>query len=773
MNSARRNLVLPFSKVSKEDIGLVGGKGANLGEMTQAGFPVPPGFIITSQAYYHFLDENNLKDRLIKDLYLLDYQDPENLQRITNQIREHIISAPVPKDLVKQIFKAYEKLGGKLKHAYVAVRSSATAEDLPDASFAGQQETFLNISGEAALIEHVRLAWASLFTPRATFYRAEKGFDQLKVGIAVPVQRMIQAKTSGVMFTINPAKNDKNKIVIEAIYGLGELIVQGVVTPDHYEVDKTNLQIAVKQINSQEIQLSKVGASTKQRTVKPNLRKKQKITDQHIIELAKIGKQLQQHYFYPQDVEWALEKNKLYILQTRPVTTIGTVAKKKKTQSKSAITLPILITGQGASPGLISGKARVITSAKQISQIDSGEILITKMTTPDFVPAMRKAVAIVTDEGGLTSHAAIVSRELGVVCVVGTEKATKKIKNGQLITIDGSTGKIYQGQLNASEEKQISSPAKKNLIKTASPRKATTRKLKTATKVYVNLADPTMANKIAKKDVDGVGLLRAEFMIAQIGIHPKRLINQGKQNFFVKQLTKGLLKFAKAFSPRPVIYRTTDFKTNEYCNLIGGKEFEPHEANPMLGFRGAYRYLIQPETFELELEAIKLIRNKKGYRNLHLMLPFVRTVKELKEVKKIITINGLKRAPSFKLYMMVEIPSNVILLPQFIKTGIDGISIGSNDLTQLILGIDRDSEEVAPIFNEQDKAVLWAIKRVIKIAQKYNISSSICGQAPSLYPELTARLVEWGITAISISPDVIERTREIVHEAEKQLISKS
>lgn len=768
MPSAQDKFVLTFSEVDKDDVALVGGKGANLGEMVQAGFPVPPGFIVTSQAYYYFLEENQLRDRIAKELYLLNHQDPENLQRITERIQQLILNAPVPKDLGKKIIQAYEVLGGGLKQPLVAVRSSATAEDSPGASFAGQQETFLNIKGEASVVEHVRMAWASLFTPRATFYRSEKGFDHFKVGIAVPVQKMVQSEVSGVMFTINPAKNDKSKIVIEAIYGLGELIVQGVVTPDHYEVDKRTLKITNKEIGSQEIQLTQVGTATKQVKVFHDLQERQKIADTKILELAQFGKRLHQHYFYPQDAEWALEKGKLYILQTRPVTAMKAVAAKTG-QVEEKISLPILVNGKGASPGLVSGKARVIFSASEIKDVDSGEILVTKMTTPDFVPAMRKVVAIVTDEGGITSHAAIVSRELGITCVVGSNEATKRIKTGQVITVDGNTGFVYQGQARSLPTSLKGFRGAKVVL---GQKKVVARKIKTATKVFVNLAEPGMAKKVAQMDVDGVGLLRAEFMIAQIGIHPKRLISQGKQQFFIDKLSKGLLAFAKVFSPRPIIYRSTDFKTNEYRNLVGGKEYEPVEANPMLGFRGAYRYLVQSEVFELELEAIKKVRQRYGFRNLHLMLPFVRTVKELIEVKKIIAVNGLMRSPSFKLFMMVEIPSNVILLKKFIEAGIDGVSIGSNDLTQLILGVDRDSEEVASVFDEQDPAVLWALRRVIRLANQYNIHSSICGQAPTLYPALTEKLVKWGISAVSVSPDVIVETRQIVAEAEKRFITR-
>lgn len=767
----KHKFIVNFDQVDKDDVALVGGKGANLGEMVKAGFAVPPGFIVTAKAYRYFIKVNNLQDKIKKELTLLDTDDPRSLERASKGIRSLINRSPIPKILVRKIFKAYEKLDGKLKNPLVAVRSSATAEDLPDASFAGQQETYLNIKGEAVLAEKTREAWSSLFTPRAIFYREQKGFDHFEVSIAVPIQKMIQADVSGVMFTINPSNNDKKIILIEATYGLGELIVQGSVTPDKYEVDKQSLKIKNKQINRQELYLTKVNTLTKQRKVNRKKQKLQKLSDEQIVQLASIGKKLHQHYFFPQDIEWAEEKGKLYILQTRPVTTLKKAASRQKPVS-SKIKLPLIIKGQPASPGLVSGKVQIVHSPKEISKVDQGEILVTSMTSPDFVPAMKKAVAIVTDKGGQTSHAAIVSRELGVPCIVGTENATSKIKTGEIITVNGKTGEVFKGQLDL-KGKSLKSPFPQGpSLQTCKDGPCLRKKLKTATKVYVNLAEPSLAKKIAKENVDGVGLLRAEFMIAQIGTHPKKLIQEGKQNEFINKLANGMEKFCKAFNPRPVIYRTTDFKTNEYRNLIGGKNFEPEEENPMLGFRGAYRYIVQPNVFELEIEAIKKVRNQKGYRNLHLMLPFVRTISELLRVKKFIAACGLMRAPSFQLWIMVEVPSNVVILKKFIEAGIDGISIGSNDLTMLTLGVDRDNAELSPEFNEQDPAVLWMLRKAIKTAQKYNITSSICGQAPSLYPDLTEKLVKWGITSISVSPDMIDRTRQIVYDAERLLVNR-
>lgn len=744
----KNKFVVWFHEVDKEDIDLVGGKGANLGEMTNAGFPVPPGFIVTSSAYKHFLDESRLRNKIADTLHNLDVSNTKTLDRISKSIQQLITRAHFPKELGLEIIRAYFRLEkGLLKHPLVAVRSSATAEDLPTASFAGQQATFLNVQGEANLIEKVKEAWASLFTARAIFYRTTHKFDHFNVSIAVPVQRMIQSETSGVMFTIDPVTNDKTKLVIEAIAGLGELIVQGSVTPDHYVVDKKTEKILEKEVNTQEKTMDLRG-------VKKTRLNKQKLTDIQIISLTKLGKKLEQHYYFPQDAEWAIEKGKIYIVQTRPVTTLG----HEKSEVRYQTNRKPILTGDSASPGIASGPVKIIRSASEIHRISSGDILVAEMTNPDFVPAMRKAVAIVTERGGRTSHAAIVSRELGIPAVVGAAGALKTLKEHMVVTVNGSSGEVYSGALAPNLKSQIS-----NL-------KIETEKIKTATKVYVNLAEPDRASSVAKMNVDGVGLLRAEFMIAGIGVHPKKLIADRKQNVFVNTLSTQIGHFCQLFSPRPVVYRTTDFRTNEYRNLTGGKAFEPEEPNPMLGFRGASRYIANPEVFELELAAIKKVRNILGFKNVWLMIPFVRTPKELLEVKRIVASSGLMRSPSFKLWLMVEIPTNVIRLEDFIAVGIDGVSIGSNDLTMLMLGTDRDNSEVSHDFSELDPSVLWALERTIKTCQKYKITSSICGQAPSDYPELVEKLVSWGITSISVNSDAISRVRETVSITEKRLL---
>jgi len=752
--------ILWFNQLDKKDLPIAGGKGANLGEMTKIGIPVPPGFVVSVQAYFDFLEQAGIKEKIAEIIKITNTNNIEELENGTKKIRELIRKSPIPEKIAREIMKAYLRLGsfGGLKAAYVAVRSSATAEDLPDASFAGQQNTYLNIKGEANVVNRVRDCWASLFTARATFYREKNNFDHFEVGIAVPIQKMIQSQVSGVMFTIDPVTNNKSVVVIEAVWGLGETIVQGQVTPDAYWVDKKTSKIKKATVAPQKIQLIKVGQKTIKAAVPKKIQNIQKLNSLQIVELAKIGIAIQKHYYYPQDIEWALQNNQLYIVQTRPITTIKKAAGKSKQKTKTQGKL--LLQGDPAAPGIAAGPAKIILSAKDTRKVKKGEILVTTMTTPDFVPAMQLVEGIVTDKGGQTSHAAIVSRELSTPCVVGAEKATKLIKNGQIITIDGATGKIYLGKLpNTGKKKKV---IKK---KTTIP--------KTATKIYVNLAEPALAKRIAKRKVDGVGLLRAEFMIADIGIHPKKLLAEGKEELFIAKMTKGIAKFCRAFHPRPVVYRTTDFKTNEYRHLKGGEKYEPQEENPFIGFRGAIRYITSPEVFQLELRAIKRVRNKMGLKNLWVMIPFARTPKELLQVKRIMASVGLTRGPSFKLWMMIEIPSNVILLKEFIKVGIDGISIGSNDLTMLTLGLDRDNSEVAFQFDERNPAVLWSLKRVIKIANRHRITSSICGQAPSNHPDLVEKLIKWGITSVSLSPDAIDHTREIIHRTEKKFLNKN
>ena len=742
-----RKATVWFNEVTRKDIAIVGGKGANLGEMTNAQIPVPPGFIVTADAYFDFLDATGITEQIRTLLQPLDTNDSTQLQDISAKVKGVIMNATMPDETAGAIRQAYTTMGGGL----VAVRSSATAEDLPEASFAGQQATFLNISGENEVVDAVHRCWASLFEPRAIFYREENGFEHFKVGIAVPVQRMVQSDSSGVMFTVEPTTSDRSKITIEAVFGLGEMIVSGDVTPDHYVVDKGTMQITHKEVKAQEWKLiKKEGGKGKEDNIKvdltPEEQARQKITDEDIMTLARIGKGLEDHYQFPQDIEWAKENNEIFIVQTRPVTTISeTVAIGPEIEAEA------ILSGSPASPGIASGPVKLILDPSQIDKVLDGDILVAEMTTPDFVPAMKRAVAIVTDRGGRTAHAAIVSRELGIPCIVGTEKATATLKDGQVITVNGTGGKVYEGKIELAEEEETRAR----------------EDIKTKTTLLVNLAQPEIVDRVASRNVDGIGLLRAEFMVAQIGEHPSYMISQGRGQEFVDKLADGLTTFTRAFHPRRVVYRTNDFKTNEYRELKGGEDYEQPEENPMLGYRGASRYIADIETFKLELAAIKKVREK--YNNLWVMIPFVRTVNELTQTIKIMADEGLKRSDDFKIWMMVEVPSNIILLEKFIAVGIDGISIGSNDLTQLTLGVDRDSEKLADTFDERDEAVMLSLERAIKVSNSMGITSSICGQAPSVYPELTKKLVEWGITSVSVSPDMIDRTREIIAQVEERL----
>jgi len=576
----------------------------------------------------------------------------------------------------------------------------------------------------------------------------------MKVGIAVPVQRMVQSEVSGVMFTLEPINNDRSRVVIEAAYGLGETVVSGELTPDLYSIDKDTLDIRERNIVKQEWQL--VMNASKAEGLDNNIRiplptseqTKQKLTDEEIIALAKIAMNIENLYQFPQDIEWAKEKGKLYIVQTRPITTMNV-----QTDSDESVEGIEILSGLPASPGMAAGSACVVLNVSEISRVYKGDVLVAEMTTPDFVPAMKRAAAIATDRGGRTCHAAIVSRELGVPCIVGTGNATKILQDGDLITVDGTKGKIYKGEV-VSKEK-VKTP---DILK---------ERIKTRTKLYVNLANPDRAEEIAARDVDGIGLLRAEFMIADIGEHPRYMLSRNRGNEVMNKLAHGLNIFAKAFNPRPIVYRTTDFKTNEYRNLIGGEQYEEMEENPMIGYRGCSRYIRELDLFKLEIEAIKKVR--ESYSNLWVMIPFVRTVHGLSQVKNIMESEGLVQSPDFKLWMMVEVPSNIILLDKFIDVGIDGISIGSNDLTQLILGVDRDSPKLADVFDERDEAVVLSLEKAVKTSAEKGVTCSICGQAPSVYPELTTKLVEWGITSVSVNPDMIEHTREIIAVAEKEL----
>lgn len=774
----KNKYIVWFEEVSKDDIGLVGGKGANLGEMTRAHLPIPYGFVVSSHAYFHFINASKLQKKIQDIISIVNFESPRELSQAAEHVRSLILNAPVPDSLTNEILHFYDNLvekeeryfsadGSVVKHALkrlkslyshplVAVRSSATAEDLPTASFAGQQDTYLNVKGDSQLLKYVKKCWASLFTERAMYYRHTQGFDHFKVGLAAVVQRMVQSDKSGIAFSIDPVTNDKTKIVIEAIYGLGEYIVQGKVTPDHYEVDKRSFVITNTLTNYQNLKFERSSSGNKEVKLSKKEGSEQKLTPNEITSVALLVKDIENHYYFPQDIEWAIEDGRVFIVQSRPITTIKSVSTKKTADITS--TSEVLVTGAPASPGIGIGPVTIIHSPKEIEKVKKGDVLVAPQTNPDYVPAMKKAVAIVTEKGGRTSHAAIVSRELGIPAVVGAEHATHILKKVSTVSVNGATGEIYRGSILSSIHKYELALDKK---KKEAPR------YKTVTKVYTNLAEPEKALEVSKLDTDGIGLLRAEFMIAEIGTHPKDFIKNKKEHIYVEKLTNSLLKFVKPFSPRKVVYRATDFKTNEYRHLKGGSHYEPHEENPMIGYRGASRYINDPYEFYLELKAIKRIW-EMGYKNLHLMIPFVRVPWELVKIKELVRASGLLDYPEFKLWIMVEVPYCALNLEEFLKVGIDGISIGTNDLTMMLLGVDRDNEHVANIYDERNPMVVQVLEYIVTTAVKYGVTASICGQAASDFPEIVERMVKAGITSVSVNPDAVSRTRELIHTIEKK-----
>ena len=771
--------VLWFDKINKDSIPLVGGKGANLGEMFNIGLPIPPGFVVTTTAFKEFLEQTGLGEKINALLKNIDIKDYDSLKKASEEIQKAIIAAPMPKEIEDEIIRAYEQLSlfeeehhllilpkKHKKEVLVAVRSSATAEDLGGASFAGQQATYLNIKGKDKLIEAVKKDWASLYTARAIYYREKEGFDHSKVLIAVVVQKMVQSDISGIMFTANPVTNNLDEITIEAGFGLGEALVSGEVNPDLYIVDKKTMTIKHKEIHKQDIMIVRdENGTTKTVEVPEHLKEVQKMDDDLIIELAKYGLTIERHYGKPMDIEWAVEKGKIYIVQARPITTIKKKSSKDSVNVKEEKKLKELLRGLPASPGIASGRVKIIYSADEIDKIEKGDVLVTTMTNPDMVPAMEKAAAIVTDEGGITSHAAIVSRELGVPCIVGTERATKVLKNGQLVTVDAYKGVVYEGVLDNKKEKKrvISEINNEQLEKVIKEIEALET---TATEIKLIQDVPHLAEKMAKLDVDGVGLMRMEFAVAEGGIHPAEYLRTGKIKDYEDLVYEKVKKTAKAFYPRPVWVRTLDMRTDEYTELKGGDK-EPKEDNPMLGWHGIRRSLDQPELLEAELKAIKRLHDE-GLTNVGVMFPFVIRAEEVRKAKEIMKKVGLD-PEKIEWGVMVETPAAVWTIEEIIKEGIKFISFGTNDLTQLTLGIDRNNERIAKLFSELHPAVIKEIEHVIKECKKHGVKTSICGQAGS-NPIMAQKLVELGIDSISVNPDAVLKVKKAVARAERKLL---
>ena len=756
--------IVSISDLGKNDIDIAGGKGANLGELVAAGFNVPPGFVLTTAAYDHFMESSKIADRVKELLAKVDASSETSLQEASTKIRELFDTVEIPVDLKEQVLASHKAMFKGKKMGLVAVRSSATAEDLPTASFAGQQDTYLNVESPEELLDKVRKCWSSLYTPRAIYYRVTKGFEHSKVKLAVVVQKMINSEISGIMFTVDP-NSEMPHIIIEAGYGLGEALVGGKVTPDTYVVDKFHDKILNKRIAKQTWKLvrGKDGECEKA-DVPEELRNVQKMTDEQILALGEIGRNIEAHYDRPMDIEWCIEERVMYIVQARPVTTLssnGAKANGKAQDHGLGQSAKILLKGLGASPGVAGGPVRIVSEDMNLEVVKKGDVMVTSMTSPDMVPAMTRAAAIVTDEGGMTCHAAIVARELGIPCIVGASHATELLKDGEKITVDGSMGVVYEG---------IAAPKKEEKATVTVAASAPV----TGTKVYVNLAIPQKAEEVSKLPVSGVGLMRIEFLFTSyIQEHPCALIEKGESKFLVEKLSDGIAMVAKAFYPRPVILRTSDFKTNEYRDMEGGEKFEPHEENPMIGWRGCSRYVSDSyrEAFKLELKAIKKVREEMGLKNLHVMLPFVRTIDEVRQITAMMKEVGLVRSRDFKLYLMAEIPCNIFMAEEFAEW-CDGFSIGSNDLTQLTMGADRDSDILGKMgyFDERNEAIKRAIKILIDAAHRKGCTVGICGQAPSVYPEFTEFLVKAGIDTISLNPDTVVSTINTIASAEQRIL---
>jgi pyruvate,water dikinase len=790
-----------FEDIGIQDIPFVGGKNASLGEMyrelASKNVKVPNGFAITADAYREFLRETNLDGKIKEILQGLNTQDIENLRWRGRRVRQAILAASLPVNLEQDITDAYDQLsGGHHDLVDVAVRSSATAEDLPGASFAGQQETYLNVQGHQALLDACKRCFASLFTDRAISYRVDKGFDHFRIALSIGIQRMVRSDlaASGIMFSIDTETGFPDAVLINASYGLGENVVQGAVIPDEYYVFKPTLKqgfrpILQKILGTKEFKLVyDVGGSkmVKNVPVPPDNRARFAITDEEILTLARWACVIEDHYSMkkgrpsPMDMEWAKDgrTGELFILQARP----ETVQSQKDRDTLETYHLTqrarVLVKGRSVGEKIASGPARVIKSAQYLQEFKEGEVLVTDKTDPDWEPIMKRAAAIVTNRGGRTCHAAIVSRELGLPAVVGTEHGTEALTDGQVVTVsaaEGDVGVVYEGKLSF-EMNRV------NLKGLQRPK----------TKILMNVGNPDEAFGLSFIPNDGVGLTREEFIVSTyIKAHPLALLNYGqltdgavkseidritvgypdKPQFFVDKLAQGVAMIAAAFYPKDVIVRLSDFKSNEYANLIGGQQYEPTEENPMLGFRGASRYYDSRYRagFALECRAMKKVRDEMGLTNMKLMIPFCRTVEEGRLVQAEMAKHGLTRGENgLEVYVMCEIPSNVILAEQFAEI-FDGFSIGSNDLTQLILGVDRDSEIVAHIFDERNQAVKSMIASVIKVAKAKGKKIGICGQAPSDYPEFAKFLVEQGIDSISLNPDAVMKTTAMVLETERSI----
>ncbi|MDA4109585.1 phosphoenolpyruvate synthase [Mycolicibacterium holsaticum] len=749
-----RTYVRDIAALRIADADDAGGKGANMGELVAADLPVPPGFVLLRHCYRDSMRAGGV-DAEIAALHreaIGTVADTFRLTELCERLQALVHKAGIAEHVHEAVLAAYRALGAD---TVVAVRSSATGEDSRDASFAGMNRTITNVLGENALIDAIQKCWMSLFSPRVITYRASRGITG-EPAMAVVVQKMINSEKAGVAFTADPSTGAQDRVVIEGAFGLGEVVVSGSVNPDTYVVAKDTLRVLDVRIGHKAFKIIRGpdGHDTEVELAQDQAAARV-LDDDELRRIAELAIAIERHNGCPQDTEWAIEDGLAYLVQARPITTLD------HPPASISEEHPVLARGLAAAPGLASGSVRVLESPDQGSLLQDGEILVAQMTNPDWLPTIRRAAALVTDTGGMTCHAAIVARELKVPCVVGTRSATTDLHEGTTVTVDGNQGRVLAGHLQTATSTAT-------VTQRATPAEPASEV--TGTKIYVNLAIPDSAESVAAQPVDGVGLLRAEFMLTEAlsGRHPRDLIAHGEQGSLVDAMVTSVGRIGAAFAPRPVIYRTTDFRTNEFRGLRGGRAYEPEEHNPMIGYRGCYRYIKEPDVFAVELEALARVREQSP--NVHVMIPFVRTRWELEECLSLIDASPLGRQRGLHRWVMAEVPSVVHWLPEYIGMGIDGVSIGSNDLTQLVLGVDRDSDICAELFDESDPAVLDAIGQIIGTARKFGVTSSLCGQAPSTNPAFAEHLVRMGITSVSVNPDAAAAARRVVAAAERRVL---